>query len=193
MKLFDWLVIASRIEGTKENLKIRYPFTWTQVAQTKFIEEILGKEELEHLVDLLLKETSGNDSIEQFLKSSLSEIPTQYLWKKFQHAKNTYEKESIIKSLVHLSHPDSFAYIAPLLNEAAYAYAGIDILDNLVFNNYVSYDQAQSLIEKTLKHQVPYVREKARYIRRYMRKQKIRYWFYDLINRYLGNEAFTAP
>jgi hypothetical protein len=80
-------------------------------------------------------------------------------------------KRQAIRLILNLARPEALAWIPAFLADPEVAGAGMDVLDQLIFASVADPDSAEveALLVQAEHHADEYVRQKADYIRRYLR------------------------
>lgn len=139
-------------------------------AAEQALEYLLGGGTIDAAVDLVVALDPGWELAESVLVHLRSRRALDRAYHIYQTA-NGERKRLAIWLIMHLARHEALAWISEFLADADVAPAGIDVLDQLVFASVADpdSDEVEALLAQAERHADEYVRQKAAYIREYVR------------------------
>ncbi len=163
----DWLKIA--IKAGSIDPKTNIEIGGKDVAQ-KALEEALGNDWIRETVKHALAFKKGSELAMNCLRLLCSEKATIYAYQIYQSEQGQKAIDAVWL-IQHISNSVSLKWIEEFLNDENVSVCGIGVLDQLLYNEKISYDEfVENLLHKAECHAIENVREQAEFMRRYLKK-----------------------
>jgi hypothetical protein len=138
----------------------------TEYAQ-RALEQILGEENLQGAVDLVLAYGPGSELAMNVLRHIRSRRATEMAYEAYRSTSGE-QASAAVWLIKHIAHPCAIPWIAEFLRDPNVSGWGIGVLDQLLWNRRVEPEEVEALLTEAERHASENVREQAAFIRGYL-------------------------